>query len=31
MSVWLDLNGMDVFIHSGQVVDAWETEEATAA
>ena len=24
-SVWLDVGGMDVFIHQSQVLDAWES------
>jgi hypothetical protein len=30
-SVWLDLGGMDIFIHQSQVVDAWEPTGPRAA
>ena len=30
-SLWLDVGGMDLFIHQSQVVGAWKTENANVA
>jgi hypothetical protein len=30
-SLWLDVGGMDVFLHHSQVVDAWKTTGPQAA
>jgi hypothetical protein len=30
-SLWLDVGGMDLFVHQSQVIDAWVTGDADAA